>query len=201
MNGREGRALALVGLRCSGKTSVGRELARLLGRRFVDLDDELLNAWRRSPERRTALAPASPAHAGELLVLLGEPAFRALESRTLRSVLSGEEPIVLATGGGVAELAENRAELGRRAFVVWMRVDLPVLQARLAADPVFRPALLGADPAGELPELARRRASFYGEVADLALDCGQESPEHLAGRLAEVIRREGAPEGPPGSGG
>lgn len=162
--------IALVGLRCAGKTSVGRELARGLGLPFVDLDDELVRLH------------AGSTRVGELLVELGEPAFRALEQRALETTLAAG-PQVLATGGGVVERASNRALLRERATCVWLAVEPDELARRLRADPTPRPALLGDDAALEVRALLARRAPWYAEVATLRIDGGALAPRALADRI------------------
>jgi shikimate kinase len=171
------RTIALVGLRCSGKTTLGRVLARELGRELVDLDDALL------AEANEGLADRRHESAGELLREAGVEAFRELEARTLARMLAVPRPLVLATGGGVVERAENRALLRERATCIWLDCDPAVLQERMRQSPVLRPPLLGSDPVAELPDLARRRAAWYCEVAHLALDSGTLDPPELVRRI------------------
>jgi shikimate kinase len=171
------QVVALVGLRCSGKSSVGRELARLRKLCFVDLDDEV-----------AFLAGTEGARgAGAVIEELGLGAFRRLEARALERVLTTGEPAVLATGGGVVEQALNRQWLALHTRCVWLRAGTEVLRARLRADPTPRPSLTGADPALELDVLARRRGPLYAEVAELTLDVGEAAPRALAQRLAALL--------------
>jgi shikimate kinase len=171
------RTLALVGLRCSGKSTLGRLLARELDGSFVDLDDALL------AEANAGAADLRYESVGELLLEVGQDAFRDLESRTLRSLLASDVPKVLATGGGAVERPANRALLRERAAVIWLRVDTPTLQARMRVHPVLRPPLLGDDPVAEIPDLARLREPHYREVADSVLDCGTDPPQQLLARI------------------
>jgi shikimate kinase len=189
--------LALIGLRCSGKSRVGRELASLCGARFVDLDEEVLAL---ALERRGGGVPGSRQwrEVGQVLSSLGMEAFRELEAEALAATLreletqaaatgpaaSASAPrAVLATGGGVVERPANRKLLRERTRCVWLRVEVPVLQARLGADRTLRPALWGVDPVAELPALSRRRDGLYRETAERVLECGDEHPEALARRI------------------
>ncbi|MCE9593399.1 MAG: shikimate kinase [Planctomycetes bacterium] len=171
------RTLALVGLRCSGKSSVGARLAALLGVAFVDLD-ERVRAFASQLDGREYR------HAGDVLAASGVARFRELEALALTLALERGAPSVLATGGGVVERADNRSRLTASCFVVRLDAPLEVLAARLAADPTPRPALVGGDPLAELAELRARRAAWYAEVAHLALDTGRDSIEVIASRLA-----------------
>jgi shikimate kinase len=169
------RAIALLGLRGAGKTSVGRALALELRLPFVDLDEEL--AALHVEQGGTARS------AGELLAALGEPAFRELEARALERVLA-RGALVLATGGGVVERAGNRERLADGARCVWLRVPADELRRRLAADPTPRPALLGGDPLAEIEALARRREPHYAALARVVLDAHGAEPAALARALA-----------------
>lgn len=152
------RPLALVGLRASGKTTLGKLLAEKLGRTFVDLDEEV--SREDAALRGTSVLRA----AGEILAREGEPRFRDLEERALERVLSRTELLVLATGGGVVERAKNRLLLRTRARCLWLVVPVEELQRRMRADPTLRPALLGKDPVEEVPSIAARREGWFREL-------------------------------------
>lgn len=176
------RVIALVGLRCSGKTTLGRALARELGLGFVDLDDAV--AWAAS-EGCCAQHIPTVAHVVETL---GWSGLRELESRELERVLSSGDALVLATGGGVVEAAANRELLRTRATCVWLDAPLDTLRARLALDPTIRPSLTGRSAADELADIATRRAPWYHELAAQRLDTSREPPETLARALAALLR-------------
>lgn len=154
----DARPIALVGLRASGKTTLGKLLAERLGRAFVDLDEEV------SREDAALRATNELRAAGEILRDEGEPHFRDLEERALERVLSRTDALVLATGGGVVERARNRLLLRTRARCVWLVVPVEELQRRMRADATARPALLGGDPILEVPEIAARREPWFGEI-------------------------------------
>ncbi|MGH9227680.1 MAG: shikimate kinase [Acidimicrobiales bacterium] len=154
-DGGRRRHVVLVGPMGAGKTTVGRRLARELQRPFADTDEQLeLRAGRTIPA---------------IFRDDGEEAFRRLESEVLADLLGRAHPLVVAAGGGVVTRSENRALLGRRAFVVWLRASAAFLAAR--ADPTHRPLLAGdPDPAAALERLVATRAPLYEEVADVAVD-------------------------------
>ncbi|MCC6409629.1 MAG: shikimate kinase [Planctomycetes bacterium] len=175
------QTLALIGLRCSGKSSVGERLAKTLGLPFTDLDE-------RVREFASNVEATEFHHTGEVLAMIGASRFRALESLALAMALDRKVPFVLATGGGVVELAENRSRLASSSLVIWLDAPLDVLSARLRADPALRPPVLGRDPVEELAALHARRAAWYAEVANLRIDSGADSPDVIAARLSEHPR-------------
>jgi len=175
--------VALIGARCSGKTSVGRELASRLGWPFLDLDEEIAR------EHARARRLAEPVAVGAVFAELGEPAFRELEERALAAALDQRGPLVLATGGGTIESARNRAAIARRTTCVWLRVTLEEMQRRLRADPAQRPSLTGRDPVEELVVVVERREPLYADICEIELDCrGLRVPE-IARRVAERLGR------------
>jgi shikimate kinase len=165
--------LALLGLRGSGKSTLGRSLAEDLAWPFVDLDTETCVAGRRAGFRVSS--------AGELLRTAGVARFRELEAWALRRVLEPAPRLVLATGGGVVERVDNRVWLARSARSVFLQVPVELLAERLRRDPTERPALLGEDPIAELPRIAALRTPLYRAVAELELDCG-------AAQTAELVQ-------------
>ena len=173
--------IALVGLRCVGKSSVGRELALLRGCGFIDLD--LAVAWAASEGCCAEHAPT----VAQLIADHGLAAFREMEARELARVLEHDRAVIVATGGGVVERADNRALLVTRAHCVWLREDLALLEARLALDPHSRPPLLGVDAVAELAELEQRRAAWYREVAATVIDGRGEDPHEIARRVDAAL--------------
>lgn len=175
------RAIALVGLRCSGKTSVGRELARELSLGFVDLD--LAVAWSAGEGCCAEHAPS----VASIVAEVGWEGFRDLEQRELARVLDSGDELVVATGGGAVERVSNRDRLRERARCVWLREDLDVLRGRLARDTGSRPALQGRDPLAELDEVAARREPLYREVAGVVVDGGGRGPAEIAREIARRL--------------
>ena len=178
---RAPRPIVLVGLRGVGKTSVASCLARRLGLGCIDLDECI--RWACSDACCGERAPS----VAEIVTSRGWDGFRDVEERELRRVIESGATVVLAAGGGVVERAENRALLRARATCVWLRQEVEVLRARLAADPHARPSLTGADPLRELDEVARGRERLYAEVAAHSIDCGGDAPEALADRIARLL--------------
>lgn len=165
-----GRGLVLVGLPGSGKSSVGRAVARRLGRAFHDTDELI--------EQRSGM----PAH--EVLRRQGEPAFRALERSVLDEACADPEAVV-ATGGGALIDPLNRWQLWAHGAAIWLQADQEVLLRRLASARTPRPLLEG-DPAAKLATLAAERAPFY-RAADARVEVRGPLPnviDHVADAAA-----------------
>jgi len=180
MERKDRETIALLGLRCSGKTTVGRLLATELGLPFVDLDDETLRAGQ--------YAGWHVGSVGELLERAGRAVFRDLEASALRRVLEPSPRLVVATGGGVVERSDDRAWLARVARCIYLSVPTEVLERRLASDPTPRPPLLGGkDAVDELARLRARREPLYRALAEIEIECGDSPPEEIARRIRESL--------------
>ena len=160
--------VVLVGMPGSGKTTVGRDLAKRLGLRFVDSDHEI--------EARTGVKIPT------IFEIEGEDGFRKRETQTL-DALTRESNMVLATGGGAVIRPENRALLRERAVVVFLSVPPAILWERTRHDR-SRPLLQVPDPKGRLEELLKVRGPFYREVAHIIVEGGRGTP-HAMVKLIE----------------
>jgi shikimate kinase len=164
------RHVVLVGMPGAGKSSVGRRLARELGRPFADADEQLeLTAGRTIPQ---------------IFRDDGEATFRRLETQTLSELLSRHTPLVIAAGGGAVISEENRVLLAEYSIVVWLRGSAEFLIGR--TDPTHRP-LLAEDAAAAYARLDRERGDHYQAVADEIVDIEpfhsqEEKPKRLLAR-------------------
>lgn len=172
--------IVLVGLMGSGKSTVGRRLAGLLDKPFVDADDAL--------EERAGRSIA------DIFAADGEDAFRQLETSLLEELLDRTDEPVVATGGGVVTRATNRELLAyhRSAIVVWLDGSPAFLASRLQQQS-HRPLLVDADPVEVLTRLHAERRPFYEEVADVVVDVEQflHSPQPkqaVADHIAEALQ-------------
>ena len=163
--------LYLVGMMGAGKSTVGRTLARRLKLRFVDSDHEI--------EARCGVKIPV------IFEIEGEAGFRAREAQAIAE-LTRLEGIVLATGGGVVLLEENRRLLAARGTVVYLRATPEHLYERVRQDR-NRPLLATGDPLARLRELYRSRDPLYREIADLVVDTGRQTMLTLARELIEKL--------------
>ena len=167
----------LVGPMGSGKTTIGRQLAKALRVEFVDSDHEI-------EDRTGATIPW-------IFDIEGEAGFRKRE-KTVIDDLTQRRGIVLATGGGAILAPENRQCLKNRGIVVYLRATLDELCERTAKDK-NRPLLKTENPRTKLESLLSEREPLYLEVADLVIDTGSKGVRplvrELAGRVKRLTRR------------
>jgi shikimate kinase len=147
------RNIFLVGPMGSGKSAVGRQLARLLDAPFYDSDTEI--------EKRTGV------DIPYIFEKEGESGFRQRERETIEA-LTLLEPLVLATGGGAILLAENRAYLTERGCVVYLQTSVEQ-QANRVRHMRNRPLLNNVDLTQKLTQLLTERAPLYSAIADLTV--------------------------------
>lgn len=163
----------LVGMPGAGKTTVGRQLARRLQRRFIDADHEI--------EARTGVRIPL------IFDIEGEQGFRDRESKVIAE-LANEFNLVVATGGGVVLRPENRAALKQGGMVVYLHVAPVLLFERTRLDP-NRPLLQVADPMKKIEELFAQRDPLYREVADLVINSVGGSINHLVRQVERELQQ------------
>lgn len=161
----------LVGMMGSGKTSIGRLLAKEAGRKFVDTDRRLeLKLGRSIPQ---------------IFALYGEDAFRCHETAILRELPEGSD--VLSTGGGIVLREENWQELRRLGTTVYLRADTQTLCARLERSRKQRPLLQTEDWREKVASLLAHRAPLY-ERADHTVTVRDGSPDELVAELLALLK-------------
>ena len=143
----------LIGPMGSGKTAVGKHLARLMRAPFRDSDAEI--------EARTGV------DISYIFSREGEDGFRQREREVIEDVTRAS-PIVLATGGGAILLPENRTALRERGFVAYLKTSLEQ-QAERVRQGRNRPLLHDVDPLAKLTELMEIRAPLYESLANFTI--------------------------------
>lgn len=163
--------IVLVGLMGTGKSTIGRRLAKSLGRPFLDSDTLV--------EHRTGRTVR------QIFAADGEPAFRDLEHQVLHEALASEAPSVIAAAGGAVLDARSRAELTEHSFVIWLQAA-PAMLAKRVANGTHRP-LLDDDPVGVLTAMATDRAELYAAVADAVVDVTPLSMDAAAVAVEQLV--------------
>jgi shikimate kinase len=161
-------SIFLVGPMGSGKSAVGKALARMRGLTFVDSDAEI--------ERRTGVDIAF------IFEKEGEAGFRQRE-REVISDLTLLPGIVLATGGGAILLPENRAWLATRGIVVYLEASV-AQQVERTQHGRHRPLLVNTDPATRLAELMQHREVLYRSIAQLTVPTDRRKVQTVAEQIA-----------------
>ena len=171
------RNIFLIGPMGSGKTAVGRHLARLFHYTFHDSDADI--------EAKTGVDIPF------IFEKEGEAGFRSRERESIER-LTRLESIVLATGGGAVIDPANRAALAERGVVVYLAtsVDQQIERTRHAR---HRPLLHDTDPEQRLKELMGRRAAFYAEIADLTITTDGRRVQLVAEEIHQELRRTQKP--------
>jgi len=167
--------VVLIGLRCSGKTTVGRAVAERLGWDFVDADEELVARAGRT--------------IADIFAADGEAAFRALEKETLAD-LCRRRNVVIATGGGAVLDPDNARVMREGALVVHLDAPTEVLWRRMQTDPATdeqRPALTDLDGKAEMEAVARKRAPLYEVARHLVIDTEALDVEAAAVAIVEAL--------------
>jgi shikimate kinase len=166
------RHVALVGFMASGKTTIGRKLARKLRWPFCDTDALIVENH----------GPSSAIFANE-----GETAFRRYESDAIRAALEREEATVIALGGGALTIPRNRNLLGERAYRIFIKVPAEQILARVRLSREVRP-VLGSTPTLEsVGALYASRMTEY-EKADHVVEAARRSDAMVVAEIVEWLR-------------
>lgn len=164
------RPVVLVGLMGVGKSTVGRRLASLLGRDFVDADEEIEKAAHMS--------------ISEIFAEFGEAYFRDGERRVIARLMD-ERHGVIATGGGAFVNDETRGLILEHAIAVWIDADIATLVERTARRNT-RPLLKQGDPREILTRLYAERQPYYAQ-APIHVRSDNGPHNHTANRILEAI--------------
>ena len=168
--------ISLIGRPGSGKSSLGRQLARRLGMAFLDSDHVI--------EQRIG-CPIRTFFERE-----GEERFRDLEQATLEELTAGTTPAVLSTGGGGVLRAANRTLLHERSQVVYLHCLPDDIYRRLRHD-TTRPLLQVSDPLKRLRDLYDERDPLYRETAHFVIEIGRPSVPMLLNKIVMQLELAG----------
>lgn len=162
----------LIGPMASGKTSIGKALAKHLGREFIDTDKIVV-------QRHGSIAEIFASH--------GEAEFRRLETETLKEVASSSS--VIATGGGSILSPENRRVIAESGPAVYLEIDEAAVTPRISEQGA-RPLLAGEDPVKRWVSIFTEREHLYREMATVSIDARTKPPRVLARDIAHRLGLE-----------
>ena len=169
--------IVLVGFMGTGKSAVGKMLARRLSRPFLDLDRQIEKETGRSVQ--------------QLFAQEGEAAFRAREAKIVQAAAALKEHVI-ATGGGVMCDEKNVQALKGSGVLVCLAASADAILERTAATLPARPLLAGADPKQKIEELLKLRSSYYAQ-AEFTIDTTnrtlQEVTEEILCKLEKPLSR------------
>lgn len=165
--------IILVGLMGAGKSTIGRNLARQLGKEFYDSD--------RVIEERTGVDIAT------IFEIEGEQGFRDREEQVINE-LCRMDNIVLATGGGSILREVNRKNMRKHGHVIYLRTTAEMLYSRIRYDK-SRPLMQTKSPLDTLKNLLKDREPFYMEVADTIITTGKQKATAIVKRVEEALEK------------
>jgi shikimate kinase len=157
----------------AGKTTIGKLLAKHLGRNFYDTDHEV--------EKRTGVKIPV------IFELEGESGFRKRETAVIQD-LTKLDNIVMATGGGAVIAEENRKLLQDSGTVIYLRGSVNDLWLRMRNDK-HRPLLQNVDIRAKLEQLYAERDPFYRETATLTFDTGKQPVTNILKQIEKSISK------------
>jgi shikimate kinase len=166
------RNLVLIGFMGSGKSSVGREIARRWGFRFFDTDSIIRHKYGKSIP--------------EIFSTWGEATFRDEEHLALKG-FQNSRGIILATGGGIVSQPRNLPLLRHLGAVVWLIADEQTIWLRVRRNPT-RPLLQTDNPRETIRKLLSERAPLYQSIADLVIDSTGLSHAEVADKILSSVR-------------
>jgi shikimate kinase len=163
--------IVLTGFMGTGKTAVGKELARILDMKIIDVDTEI-----EASEQTTI---------NDIFAQLGEPGFREIETAMIRKIAAGRN-LIISTGGGAVLKQENMDILRENGVIVCLTASPETILGRTGASN-DRPLLQVENPLDKINQLLNFRRPFY-ERADIMIDTEGKTPLRVAEEIIEKIR-------------
>lgn len=167
------RHLVLIGLPGVGKTTIGRAVAKRLGRRFVDVDSEVEQLFGKPVTR--------------IFTEEGEDAFRRAEAEVSARLAGAREPGVIAAGGGWVANEAARAHLRPVGRIIYLRVSPDEAVRRMGRGIARRPLLASGDPHAAMSALHERRRLAYEALAEIVVETGGVPRNAVVTRVLQLV--------------
>ena len=166
--------IVIIGITGVGKTTVGKIVARQLGRKFIDLDKQI--------ELRCGVDIAT------IFSIEGESGFRIRETYELKKIMQEEENFVLSVGGGAILVAENRRLIAQN-FVIQLFANINTVVTRLSKGIRTRPLLQNTDLQQKVIDLYNARREFYNQISDLDINTSNARPETVSNFIVGYVNK------------
>ena len=166
----------LIGYRCTGKTTVGKLLAKKINFNFKDTD--------------LLIEKEAKLNIAQIIKNYGWEKFRLIEQKTLFNLKNFEQSII-STGGGIVTNPDNIKFIKNNGFCIWLDADLKTIIKRLRDDKktmTLRPSLTDKNLIEETRELLNIRKPLYEKCADRKIDTADKTPEEISNIISD--RRE-----------
>jgi len=168
--------IVLIGMRGSGKTTVGKILAQKLGRELVEMDE--------LTTRKMGLTIP------EIVAKYGWEKFRDIEEE-LTSEVSGRDNIINASGGGVVTGEKNIIKLKASGVLVWLQAGVNTLVSRTGEDTNRPPLVEGRTRWEDMEIIFKERKPLYQQAADLTVNTENKTPEEVADLVINLLAVRG----------
>jgi len=168
--------IVLIGMRGSGKTTVGKILAQKLGREFIEMD-ELIT-------RKAGFGIP------EIVEKQGWEKFREIEEEVTGEA-AGRDNIINASGGGVVTRENNIIKLKKSGVLVWLQADIDTLVNRIGEDAERPPLVEGRSQREDMEITLKERKPLYQQAADLTINTGNKTPEEVADLVINLLTIRG----------
>ncbi len=169
----------LIGYRCVGKTTVGKSIARMMGRSFVDSDMLIVQESGQSIQK--------------IVDKEGWNAFRSMERSTLKKICKKDRQVI-ATGGGMVLNADNAEEMKKSGTIIWLRATTLTILERILQDENtgnLRPALTDKGLKEEIEETLLERNPYYENASDFFINTNGIGVAEISKTIIQKIKEMG----------